>query len=194
MLIAGSRFLNTPVMGLQTGSELARTSREIIDPGTLEIIAFELQGPLLADHPSFLRIADVREFSDIGIIVDSSDEFIGLDDVIRLKEIYDLHFDLIGKHVIDEKNHKLGKVISYTLDTVGFLVQQLSVKRPLLKSFNDTELLVHRSQIVEVNDDAIIVRSETVDASEHTATPLPSYNNPFRSSTPQPNSTDITQS
>src|SRR6478735_2251568 len=102
MLIAGSRFLNAPVMGLQTGGELARTSREIIDPATLEIIAFELEGPLLTEHPSLLRIADVREFSDMGIIVDSSEEFVSLDDVIKLRDIYDLGFELIGKQVIDE--------------------------------------------------------------------------------------------
>jgi uncharacterized protein YrrD len=194
MLIAGSRFLNAPVMGLQTGGELARTSREIIDPATLEIIAFELEGPLLTEHPSLLRIADVREFSDMGIIVDSSEEFVSLDDVIKLKDIYDLGFELIGKQVIDEKKEKLGKVIAYTIDTVGFMVQQLSIKRPLLKSFNDTELLVHRSQIVEVNDEAIIVKSDAATASEPTATPLPSYRNPFRSSSPQPNNSDLGQS
>lgn len=193
MLIAGSRFLNSPVMGLQTGGELARTSREIIDPATLTIIAFELSGPLLAEHPSFLRIADVREFSDIGIIVDSSDEFVGLDDIVRLKDIYDLHFDMIGKHVLDEKKHRLGKVTSYTIDTVGFMIQQFSVKRPLLKSFTDTELLIHRSQIVEVNDTSIIVRSDVAEASEPTATPMPSYHNPFRPSSPQPNSSDISK-
>lgn len=194
MLIAGSRFLNAPVMGLQTGGELARTSREIIDPATLEIVAFELEGPLLTEHPSLLRIADVREFSDMGIIVDSSEEFVSLDDVIKLKEIYDLGFELIGKHVIDEKKEKLGKVIAYTIDTIGFMVQQLSIKRPLLKSFNDTELLVHRSQIVEVNDDTIVVKSDTATVGEPTATPMPSYHNPFRPSSPQPNNSDLGQS
>lgn len=181
-------------MGLQTGGELARTSREIIDPATLEIVAFELEGPLLSEHPSLLRIADVREFSDIGIIVDSSDEFVGLGDVIKLKDIYDLGFELIGKQVIDEKREKLGKVIAYTIDTVGFMVQQLSIKRPLLKSFNDTELLIHRSQIVEVNDEAIIVKSDAATVSEPTATPLPSYHNPFRPSSPQPNNSNLGQS
>ena len=193
MLIAGSRFLHSPVMGLQTGGELARTRREIIDPATLTIIAFELEGPLLAEHPSFLRIADVREFSDIGIIVDSSDEFVGVDDIVRFKAIYDLHFEMIGKHVLDEKKHKLGKVTSYTIDTVGFMIQQFSVKRPLLKSFTDTELLIHRSQIVEVNDTSIVVRADTADISEPATTALPTYHNPFRPSSPQTNGSDITK-
>lgn len=194
MLIAGSRFLNSPVMGLQTGSELARTSREVIDPRTLEIVAYELEGPLLTERPSLLRIADVREFSDIGIIVDSSDEFVVPDDIIKLNELYELHFTIISKPVFDKKRHKLGKVIGYTIDTTGFLIQQLSIKRPFLKSLDDTELLVHRSQIVEVNDHEIIVNSDTEVVGEPTATRIPSYHNPFRSSSPQPDSSSTRQS
>lgn len=182
MLITGSRLLNAPVMGLQTGSELARTRHAIINPKTLEIAAYELEGPLLNDHPSLLRIADVREFSDIGLIVDSSDEFVGLDDIIKLHEIYDLHFSPIGMPVVDEKHHKLGKVESYTIETGALLIQQLIVKRPLLKSLNDAQLLVHRSQITEISDTEIVVHSQAeipepaLDAIRH------GYTNPFRKS------------
>lgn len=169
-------------MGLQTGSELARTRKAVIDPKTLEIVAYELEGHLLDQHPSLLRIADVREFSDIGLIVDSSDEFVGLDDIIKLKEIYELNFTPIGMPVIDEKRHKLGKVDSYTIETGAFFIQQLLVKRPLLKSLNDTQLLIHRTQITEINNNEIIVHSQAeipepaIEAMRH------GYTNPFRKS------------
>lgn len=169
-------------MGLQTGSELARTSKAVVDPKTLEVVAYELEGPLLDETPSLLRIADVREFSDIGLIVDSSDEFVALDDIIKLKEIYELHFTPIGMPVIDEKRQKLGKVDSYTIETGAFLIQQLLVKRPLLKSLNDTHLLIHRTQITEINDTEIIVHSQAeipepaLEAMRH------GYTNPFRKS------------
>lgn len=182
MLITGSRLINAPVMGLQTGSELARTRKAVIDPKTLEIVAYELEGHLLDQHPSLLRIADVREFSDIGLIVDSSDEFVGLDDIIKLKEIYELNFTPIGMPVIDEKRHKLGKVDSYTIETGAFFIQQLLVKRPLLKSLNDTQLLIHRTQITEINNNEIIVHSQAeipepaIEAMRH------GYTNPFRKS------------
>jgi sporulation protein YlmC with PRC-barrel domain len=180
MLLAGSRLINAPVMGLQTGSELARTSRAIIDPRTLEIVAYELTGPLLDLHPSVLRVADVREFSDIGLIVDSSDEFISPGDVIKLNEIYTLNFKLIGMSVIDENRHKVGKVDGYTIETGGFVVQQLSVKRPLLKSLGDAELLVHRSQITEINSSTIIIHSEIQPPEPVMQTVKSAYTNPFR--------------
>lgn len=182
MLIAGSRLIDTPVMGLQTGSELARTSRAVINPYNLEIVAYELTGPLLTMHPSLLRIADVREFSNIGLIVDSSDEFVAPDDVIKLHDVYKLRFELIGKNVLDTKHHKLGKVSGYTIETAGFVVQQLEVKRSFLRSFSDTELLIHRSQIKEINDTSIVVESELKTTEPVLKTVRDTYTNPFRKS------------
>lgn len=172
-------MIDAPVMGLQTGSELARTSEPVIDPATLEIVAYELVGPLLNTNPSLLRIVDVREFSDIGLIVDSSEEFVSPDDIIKLKSIYDRRFKLLGMNVINERRHKVGKVDGYTLDTNGFLVQQLNVKRPFLKSLNDTELLIHRSQITEINDKAIVIHSEAK-ITDPIIESVNTYANPFR--------------
>lgn len=169
-------------MGLQTGSELARTRKAIIDPKTLEITAYELEGPLLNEHPSLLRVADVREFSDIGLIVDSSDEFVALDDIIKLHEVYELNFNPTGMTVVDEKHHKLGKVEGYTIDTTAFLIQQLLIKRPLLKSLNDTQLLVHRTQITEINNSEIVVHSEAEIPEPALQAMRHGYTNPFRKS------------
>lgn len=180
MLITGDRLVNAPVLGLQTGSELARTKRPIIDPSNLKIHAYELQGPLLTIHPTLLRIADIREISDIGLIVDSSDEFVSLDDVIKLSEIYKLHFNLIDMRVVDVKGSRLGKVNGYTIDAIHFLIHQISVKRPFFKSFGDTELLIHRSQITEINNDAIIVHSEAEIPEPLLDSVRSSYVNPFR--------------
>ncbi len=182
MILLGSALIDTPVMGLQTGAELARTKAPVIDPADLAIIAYEVEGPLLEERPSLLRLADVRELSPLGLIVDSSDEFVLPNDVIKLGEIYNLKFHLIGMHVTDEKKHKLGKVIDYTIDTGGFIIQQLTVRRPLLHSLNDTELLIHRSQIIEINDEAIVVHSQAQAPEPELHEVVGSYINPFRKS------------
>ena len=116
------------------------------------------------------------------------------DDVITIKEIYNINFTIKDKLVIDEKNKKIGKVIGYTLAAGNFIIQQLRIRRPFLKSFGDTELLIHRSQIIKVTDDKIVVKSATI---SHIAekTPIPqinSYENPFRKQPrPQPESTKV---
>ena len=185
MLIAYDRFLKRPVMSLQTGAELARTKDVLVDPRNLTVIAYELEGTMLDEHPSFLRVADIREISNLGIIVDSSEEFVGLDDVIKIKEVHEFGFTLLGLPVVDEKKRKLGKVSSYNLDGDSFMVAQLVVRRPLLKSLSDTDLLVHRTQIVEVSNDQVTVKSAASKPAVKES--IREYANPFRApQSPQP--------
>jgi len=191
MMLLGSTLTKAPVMGLQTGGEIAQTKTAIVDPATLAVVAYVVEGPLLEDGVWLLRIADVRELSDLGFIVDSTDEFIHPEDVLKINEIYKLNFPLLEMPVIDERRTKLGKVIDFTLETGSFMVQQLTVRRPLLKSFNDTELLIHRSQIIEINDNAIVVHSEAKAPEPELHEVVGSYVNPFRKSdSPAPESSD----
>jgi uncharacterized protein YrrD len=185
MLLTGSQLIDMPIMGLQTGKELARTSVAIVNPHDLSVIGYRVAGQHLDHDPSYVRTADIREMGSLGMIIDSSDEFVEPEDIITKKDIYELQYELEGKQVIDDHKKKIGKVIDYVIDIDSFIIQQLVVKRPLLKSFNDDELLVHRGQIVEVNDSTIIIKSGAikkkveVTASRH-------YVNPFRQTSPQP--------
>ena len=181
MLLPSTRFIDTPVMSLQTGSELGRTVRPIINPRELSIVAFELHGINLDYDPSLLRINDIREIGPMGMIIDSSDELISVSDVIKIKEIYELNFELVGLKVIDDKKKNVGKVTGFTLDASSFFIQQLQVKRPLLKSFGDTEFLIHRSQVVKITDDYLLVKSPDIRHKEAVAEPTGQmFENPFR--------------
>ena len=181
MLLLGSRLAHTPIMSLQTGGRLAHTEKAIIDPANLKILAYEVVGPLLTETPAFIRTADIREYGRLGMIIDSTDELIGLSDVIHIKKIHDLNFSLIGMQVIDDHKHKLGKVDDYTLDTDSYVIQQLNVRRGFLKSLNDTGLLINRSQIVEINNSTIVVKSPTKKSAEPVIQAMRGeFVNPFR--------------
>ena len=181
MLLPSTRFIDTPVMSLQTGSELGRTIKPIINPRELSIVAFELHGINLDYDPSLLRINDIREIGPMGMIIDSSDELISVNDVIKIKEVYELNFELVGLKVIDDKKRNVGKVTGFTLDASSFFIQQLQVKRPLLKSFGDTEFLIHRSQVVKITDDYLVVKSPDIRHKEAVAEPTGQmFENPFR--------------
>ena len=178
-------------MGLQTGSKLAVTKYPIIDPSNLKILAYEVEGPLLAERPSLLRIADVREISNIGMIIDGNDEFIGLNDVIKIEKIYQLSFKLIDLKVIDEHKRKLGKVTDYSVDVSNFVIQQLTVKPTFIKSLSESELLIHRSQIIEIDDEKITVRAATKKLSALQNINNLNYFNPFKTSDSQTENKNI---
>ena len=195
MILLGSALTDAPIMSIQTGNEIARTKRPVVDPASLAILAYEVSSPSFgASDVHLLRIDDVREFSDIGFIIDSSDEFVRPDDIVKLQDIYELNFNLAGMNVIDESRRKLGKIIDFTLETGGFVIQQLTVRRPLLRSLNDTELLIHRSQIIEINNDAIVVHSQAKAPEPELHEVVGSYVNPFRKSEPAGESINSKQS
>jgi len=178
-------------MGLQTGTKLAQTKSPIIDPANLRIVAYVVEGPLLSEKPSILRTVDIREQGEVGMIIDSSDEFIGIDDVIKIKELYDLSFVLNGTSVIDETNHKLGKIEDYSVEIENFDVTQLNVKRGVFKGLNETGLLIHRSQIVEINNENIIVRTTAQKLEPVMKSERRTFINPFKSANPQIDNTKI---
>lgn len=186
MLVTGSELVSMPIMSLQTGTLLATAQDAIIDPNDLSIKAYEVEGPNLDTRPSLLLIEDIRELSTLGMIVNSSDEFVSPEDIIKIEPLYEMKYDVLHKHVIDQDRHKIGKVTDYTIDIDSFTIQQLNVKRPLLKSLNEAELLIHRSQIVEINDTQIIVKStkRSSTLAHHTKGKL-KYTNPFRQNAPQ---------
>ena len=180
----GSRLIGMPIMGLQTGTRLAIVKEPVIDPANLKIIAYQVDGILLSENPSFIRIADIREISGFGMIIDSNDEFVGLDDVIKIKEIYEMGFKLIGLNVIDQVKNKLGKVESYNIDSNTFVIQQLNIKPGFLRGLSEASLLVHRSQIIEINNREIIVKAAAKKLEPLLKPDQMTYINPFRSTTP----------
>ena len=175
-------------MSLQTGEEIAYSENLLINPDTLHIAALELGGESLDEYPSFLRIEDIRELSSIGFIIDSSDECIGLEDVIAVKELYENGFQPVDKQVVDETGKKLGKVYDTVFNTDTFRIEQLCVNRPLLMSFGDTELLIRRTQIVDVTDKQIVVRSTATKQASVAKKKREPIENPFRKpqNDPQP--------
>lgn len=180
---------NFPVLSLHVGGEIARTKQAIIDPEDLKIIAYTLEGAIIQNDPevgNILDLADVRELSEKGFIVDSADVFTTRDDVVKLDEIMSLDFNLVGLKVVDQRGKKLGKIVDYTIDSGSFMVYQLIVQRPVMSSFIDPQLTINRSQIVEIDDFKVTIKHSTsqVKVKKPKEEPkeefVPNFSNPFR--------------
>ena len=201
--MVGSNLTNFPVLSLHVGGEIARTKKAIIDPEDLKIIAYTLEGAIIQNDPdvgNILDLADVREMSEKGFIVDSADVFTTRDDVIKLDEIMSLDFDLVGLKVVDQRGKKLGKIIDYTIDSGSFMVYQLIVQRPVMASFIDPQLTINRSQIVEIDDFKVTIKHSTskVKVKKAKEAPeeefVPNFSNPFRKPDYAPSDDDASSS
>ena len=181
MLIEGSKLLKYPILSLHTASRIAEVKGLIIDPNFLKVVAFEINA-ISSKQRLFLEASSVREFSKMGMIVDSDEEFVEKDDVIKLKETIDLGFSLDNMKVVSKKKAMLGRIEDFIINTEDFQIMQLIVKRPIYKALIDPELVIGRSDIHEINDSEIIVKSEegTIMKKSGTLDFVPNFVNPFK--------------
>ncbi len=184
MLVYHSKLLNTPILSVQAGGPIGYVSEIIVDPDNLKTVAFRIAGPRISPETNLLDVASIREYSNLGMVIDSEDDLVSPDDVVKLGDIVALNFNLIDLKVKTKKGSKLGKIIDYTLTSEDFIVQQIIVKRPTIKSFLDSELTIHRNEIVEVTDYEIIVKDEekVIRAKAEKENFVPNFVNPFRNS------------
>lgn len=182
MLIYSNRLLNTPILSVQTGAPVGFISEPVIDPDTLKIIAFKLTGPLIAGSQNILDTKSIREYSELGMVIDDADELVGPDDIIKISKVLGLNFNLIGLKVETKKGSKLGKIIDYTLTDNDFVIQQIIVKRPTIKAFLDPELTISRKEIVEITDYKVIIKDEEKVLKQRAEKEdfIPNFVNPFR--------------
>jgi sporulation protein YlmC with PRC-barrel domain len=87
-----------------------------------------------------------------GIIVDDHDRLSDPEELIRLKDILELEFELLGKSVVTVSKTRLGKVNDFAADSTSLYVQKLYVGQSLLKSFNGGQLSIDRTSIVEITN------------------------------------------
>ena len=186
MLINGSRLLGTKILSLHVGSAIAHVTEVIVDPNSLKVIAFRVEGPLIRDEDGdILPVASVREFSRLGMIIDSIDDLTDGEEVIQIRDVLKLGFSLPGLKVVTKKNTKVGKVTNYIVDVNSWEVYQLVVQRPIIKAFLDPELIISRSKIIEVDDCQVVIKDETEKTkskslAETPADFVPNFINPFR--------------
>ena len=184
MLITINNIIGMPVMSLQTGQRLATIGEPIIDPNDLSILAFYVNGQLLDYNPAVLFVSDIREIGNLGAIIDSAENLMNPEGLVRLEQVINYGFKLSGINVVDDNKHKLGNVESYGFDPATAVIQQLYLKPTISKRFLTASLTINRSQIVEIDNQKIVVKSPDIKVVEkvkkvvsENAVP---FENPFR--------------
>ena len=182
MLVSASRLIGTPILSMQSASAIGYIAATIVDPETFKIIAFRLDGRAINSTNEILDTKSIREYSSLGCVIDSINELVSATDIVKISKVLSLKFNLIGLKVETKKGTKLGRIIDYTATPDNFTVQQIIVKRPLVKSFSDPELTIPRKEIVEVTDTKIIVKDEEKTIRERAMKEdfIPNFVNPFR--------------
>jgi sporulation protein YlmC with PRC-barrel domain len=157
MLQLAKSFTNIPVMSLRTTGLVAMAEQPIINPNNLKIEGWYCKDQF-SKHTMILLSKDVRDIVPQGLAIDDYERLSEPEELVRLQEIINLQFELLGKHVITDHKRRLGKVSDYAVDTISFMVQKLYISQPVYKTLSGGQLSIDRSQILEITNQRIVVQ------------------------------------
>ena len=157
MLQLSNALIDMPVLSLQTGAPVGATLGAIIDPNNLKIEGFYCQDRFEKKQVILLS-QEIRDINSQGLIVNDHHSLSEIDELVRLKDVLDLRFELIGKPVYTVSKTKVGKVVDYAVDSNSLYVQKLYVARSILKSLSTGQLSIDRTSIVEITSRKIVVQ------------------------------------
>ena len=156
MLQLSAMLINRPVLSLSTGTQVAVTIAPIINPNNLKVEGFYCQ-ELDTRKQLVLVSQDIRDVMPQGIVVNDQDVLTEAEELVRLREVLEMGFELIGKHVVTSSKQKIGKVSDYATEVQSMYVQKLYVTQSMFKSFAGGNIGIDRTQIIEITDKKIIV-------------------------------------
>jgi uncharacterized protein YrrD len=161
MLSLGLQFINKPILSLRTGTQLGKIREVIVNPDNLKIEGWYVDDDF--HHETRILLSqDVRDIISQGFVVNDQDSLTSPNELVRLRQLLDLRFEVIGKPVKTVAKKRLGKVTDYAFEKDAFFIQKLYVGQSLVTSFSGGSAIVDRTQIVEITDREILVNDATV--------------------------------
>jgi len=131
--------------------------RAIINPNNLKVEGFYCQDSAERHKQLVLLYQDIRDVIPQGVVVNDHDALTEPEELVRLKEVMRIDYELLGKLVITTDKQKIGKVNDYAVETTSMYIQKLYVSQSMFKSFTGGNLGIDRTQIVEVDDKKVTI-------------------------------------
>ena len=157
MLQLSANLLNKSVLSLRTGSAVAAITGVIINPDNLKVEGFFCQDRFDKKKELILLPQDIRDVLPKGYVINDHDVLAETGELVRLKKVIDLNFELLGKQVMTVSKQKVGKVSDFATETTTMYVQKIYVAQSVLKTLTGGSLSIDRSQIQEITPRRIII-------------------------------------
>jgi uncharacterized protein YrrD len=157
MLVLNSILENESIISIRNGRLVGKTSGYTINPANLKIEALRCRATD-SNQELFLLNQDIRDMTGGKILINDYDALSEASDLIRLKDLIDLNFMIIGKAVVTKSKQRLGKVHEFAVEDTGFFIQKLYITQPLYRNIYGNQLVVDRNQIIEVTNSKIVIK------------------------------------
>jgi sporulation protein YlmC with PRC-barrel domain len=156
MLILSSSLVSKSVLSLRTGSPIASVTAPIINPDNLKIEGFYCEDRF-NKQSLILLYNDIREILPNGYVVNDHEVLSEPDELVRLKKVLEINYDLIGKQVVTISKQRVGKISDFATETETMYIQKLYVAQSIFKSLTGGSLSIDRTQVNEITPRRVII-------------------------------------
>lgn len=160
MLVINDAISGKKVMSIHAGGAIASIEGALIDPSNLKILAFSVNAKNIK-YFSVVFSSDIREWGQIGAIINSEDEIIEVDENLpKIKDIAQSKFRLEGIGVRTESGRRLGRVKNYIFETDGFFVVKFYIEKIAWLGIFKQPIVIERESIINVTDKFLVVSDD----------------------------------
>lgn len=143
----------------------------IINPDNLYIEGWYVEDGLTRKKLVLLS-SDIRDVLPQGFAINDYEVLSEARDLIRLKDVLELNFSLLGLKVTSESGKKYGKITDFAFESSSMFIQKLYASQLAVKSFNSAAVSIDRSQIIEITDKRVVIEDPSETAKAPASSPV----------------------
>lgn len=155
MLIEAKKIIGLPVGALQEQIRVGRVKDLVVSPDTGAVVGILVEKiPLPFFAVQGVSFQDIVEFDRQGVVINSQESALALEELVRLKEALKGP-KLLGLKARTEKGTSLGRVQDFLLDTTLGQVMKF-----YLKDIFQRQRVIGRGQVMKITKKEMIVKEE----------------------------------
>lgn len=146
------------VVDLDAGDVLGTVLDWVVNAKEQKVVAYVLKKAGWLGKSRVVLTADIIEYGPRMLIVANSESIVNPQEVVRLPEMIAARENLIGYEAEEEGGRKLGRVRDFLFDIADSTVQRYYIAPTGVRGVLTNDLVLTRSQVVDVNGRRIIFR------------------------------------
>lgn len=151
MFIEAKKLIGLPIAALDTQSKIAEIQKILVDPNNGNVLGFLVSSGGIFAPKKVVSAIDIRDWDKNGLVIDSIDNMIEPNDIVRIKDVLDQKIDLLGMKAKTESGKNLGSIENFLIET-----ETNCVIKYYLKDLVSKARIYPAEKVVRIEKQAII--------------------------------------
>lgn len=157
MFIHAKQILNKPVFSKEEEEYIGKVLEIIVSPENYQLLGFLVSQSF--SKPKIVSEIDVLELTPEGLLINSANSLLEIDEVLKIKEIFDRQLKIIGAKAETESQRQLGKVFDFVIETNINALVKFYIKGGLLSPV----LILPPEKVVKIEKGKIIFSEDVLE-------------------------------